>query len=551
MYQGWSLLTVLILGTICGHSLAFWPFQLFTTANGLESSNTAIDGAPRRIAIIGAGAAGSSTAFHLERFAAISNVPIEITIFERSSYVGGRSTTVNAYNDSLLPVELGASIFVDVNTILKNATDLFGLKPKDSESEFTEVLGIWNGKEFVYTQRGNSWWNVAKLFWKYGLAPYRTQKLMTSTVGKFRKLYEQPFFPFRSLSDRALDLDLISVTSITGEQYLNANKIGAPFSTDIIQASTRVNYGQNLNVIHGLETMVCMAIDGAMQIEGGNWQIFAGMVNASDATIHLNTSVTGVKKSKGKYRVASTKETATSIQTTDDPFDTVVLAAPLQYSQIEIEKGTLRHTPDAIPYVTLHVTLFTSTKTLNPVYFNLAQDAEAPTTILTTLSPNETTLDPENGVGSPGFFSISTLRTIVNPRTLEKEYLYKIFSPQKVTAEFLSDILGTQIPEDLTSFTSESRDSISWYFPHAWNSYPYEYPRVTFEELELARGFYYTSGIESFISTMETSALMGMNVAQLIVDDYLEVLSEERKGDIHRQKVSTSDGESGSHGVEL
>ena len=45
---------------------------------------------------------------------------------------------------------------------------------------------------------------------------------------------------------------------------------------------------------------------------------------------------------------------------------------------------------------------------------------------------------------------------------------------------------------------------------------------MTFEDPELARGFYYTSGIESFISTMETTALMGMNVAQLIVDDFQE-----------------------------
>lgn len=49
---------------------------------------------------------------------------------------------------------------------------------------------------------------------------------------------------------------------------------------------------------------------------------------------------------------------------------------------------------------------------------------------------------------------------------------------------------------------------------------------MTFEDPELARGFYYTSGIESFISTMETSALMGKNVAQLIMDDYLEVMEE-------------------------
>ena len=50
---------------------------------------------------------------------------------------------------------------------------------------------------------------------------------------------------------------------------------------------------------------------------------------------------------------------------------------------------------------------------------------------------------------------------------------------------------------------------------------------MTFEDPELARGFYYTSGIESFISTMETSALMGMNVAQLIIDDYLDVAEKE------------------------
>lgn len=44
---------------------------------------------------------------------------------------------------------------------------------------------------------------------------------------------------------------------------------------------------------------------------------------------------------------------------------------------------------------------------------------------------------------------------------------------------------------------------------------------MTFEEIQLAAGIYYTSGIESFISTMETSALMGKNVARLIIDDFL------------------------------
>jgi prenylcysteine oxidase/farnesylcysteine lyase len=50
---------------------------------------------------------------------------------------------VNAYNSSLTPVELGASIFVEVNTILKNATAQFGLQTRESESEKAETLGIW------------------------------------------------------------------------------------------------------------------------------------------------------------------------------------------------------------------------------------------------------------------------------------------------------------------------------------------------------------------------------------------------------------------------
>lgn len=355
---------------------------------------------------------------------------------------------MHAYDDPLSPVELGASIFVEVNSILKNSSEAFGLNSSNSHNEEAEILGIWNGQKFVYTQKegGWAWWDIAKLIWKYGWAPVRTNNLMKKTVGKFRKLYEYPFFPFRSLSDRALDLDLTSVTSMTGEQLLAVNNIGAPFSTEIIQASTRVNYGQNLNLIHGLETMVCMAIEGAMSIKGGNWQIFDGMLKASNATVMLNTTADAITKQKGKYIVKTLAKDALSVggivPYNEESFDTVVLAAPLQYSDIKLEKDLLKHIPDEIPYVKLHVTLFTSPNPLNGAYFNLTSDAEVPTTILTTLPPDEVPETPEKGAGSTGFFSISTLRTVINPKTLQKEYLYKIFSPEKITAEFLSNILG-------------------------------------------------------------------------------------------------------------
>ena len=182
-----------------------------------------------------------------------------------------------------------------------------------------------------------------------------------------------------------------------------------------------------------------------MQIEGGNWQIFDGMLRASNSTVFLNTTVEGIQRSnKGTYSIKSSSQDTKSgaKQLREALFDTVVLAAPLQFSDIEVEKNLFQYTPDKIPYVTLHVTLFTTSRTLSPSYFNLAPDAEVPTTVLTTLPPNEVPARPEDGVGSPGFFSISTLRTVVNPKTQQKENLYKIFSPRKVTPKFLSDIFG-------------------------------------------------------------------------------------------------------------
>ncbi|KAL2072362.1 hypothetical protein VTL71DRAFT_11705 [Oculimacula yallundae] len=529
MAPGWNLVLTLLITSFVGQSHGFWPFTVAATTDAPDTIYA--NAGAKRIAIIGAGAAGSSTAYYLEQFANKSGIAINVTVFERNSYVGGRTTTVNAYDNPLEPVELGGSIFVDVNAILKNASRTFGLRPRESDNDTNEILGIWNGKTFVYTQKDSGWkyWDIAKLLWKYGLAPIRTQRLSKSVVGKFLKLYEFPFFPFRSLSDRAFDLDLVSATSQTGEQLLTANNIGAPFTTDIIQASTRVNYGQNLASIHGLEALVCMSIEGAVQIQGGNWQIFDSMLKASNTSTLLNTTVSSISKANGKYNIktSSTDSITKEVLTNEEAFDTVVLAAPLQYSDLKLQHGLLKRTPDVIPYVTLHVTLFATNKTFSPLFFNLTAGTEVPTTILTTLPADEVPEAPPKGVGSPGFFSISTLRQVINPKTLEKEYLYKIFSPEKITSEFLSKLFATEVPEDLSSIKADSGDAITWYYPKVWQSYPYELPRVTFEDPELARGFYYTSGIESFISTMETSALMGMNVAQLIVNDYLQLLEEQ------------------------
>jgi prenylcysteine oxidase/farnesylcysteine lyase len=69
--------------------------------------------------------------------------------------------------------------------------------------------------------------------------------------------------------------------------------------------------------------------------------------------------------------------------------------------------------------------------------------------------------------------------------------------------------------------------SVSWIHHKIWHSYPEERPRVTFDEIKLDDGLWYTSAMEPFISTMETSALAGKNVARLIIDRWMKRGSEE------------------------
>lgn len=494
------------------------------------------------ISTIGAGAGGSFAAYELRKLADEAGIPLNITVYERNSYIGGRSTTVDAFDDPAYPIELGASIFVQVNHNLVNASRDLGLEVRSADyarpKETDESIGIWDGEQFVFTLKNTySWWNIARLFWRYGLAPLRTQNLMKSIVGRFLRLYEEPIFPFQSLTEAAVTLGLINATASPGADFLQRNQISDLFARDIIQASTRVNYGQNLPLIHGLESMVCMATDGAVSIDGGNWRIFDGAVQASRADVRVNTTVTEINwNDEGPVHILSRLSSdVDATQPVDaSEFDDVVIAGPLQYSGISVSPP-LQHIPDEIPYVKLHVTLLASPHRISPTFFGLSENDRAPETILTTTPKDFNSGTNPKGVGPAGFWSISTLRTVDRPvvkdgkEHREQQYVYKIFSPERPTADFIARVLdidypnGTGsvvVPQGNTTIGDLPKSEISWFHEKVWNPYPLLYPRVTFEETVLAPGVWYTSGIESFISTMETSALMGRNVATLMLQSW-------------------------------
>jgi len=145
-----------------------------------------------------------------------------------------------------------------------------------------------------------------------------------------------------------------------------------------------------------------------------------------------------------------------------------------------------------VTYLTLHVTLVATKAAINPGYFKI--NTSVPSFILTTL--------PNNISDTPIFTSISRIL-----RLPTGESVYKIFSHGTITNEILDEI-----------FIGEP---IGWVHRKTWQAYPQLDPIEKFAPIELyptssGIGFWYTSGIESFISTMETSALSGRNIAALI-----------------------------------
>jgi prenylcysteine oxidase/farnesylcysteine lyase len=266
-----------------------------------------------------------------------------------------------------------------------------------------------------------------------------------------------------------------------------------------------------------------------MAVEGGNWRIFEGMVKASKANLRLGTEITRIERhDDGTFTITSKKVPGEedTASTTSETFDTVILAAPYQFADLDITpKPSI--VPDTIPYVNLHVTLFTSPHYLAPAAFNLPDSEKVPRMLITTLQPSENPGADPFYKSKVSFNSISLLGTRYNRRTGGDQYLYKIFSMSEISDSFLADILGIKMKED----GGVSSDDVSWVYRKLWQSYPYEIPRVTFEELRLDMNLWYTSGIESFISTMETSALMGKNIANLVVDEWASRKEVFRRGD--------------------
>ncbi|KAG1716771.1 hypothetical protein ID866_369 [Astraeus odoratus] len=500
-----SLTRLLILSLFA--SLAFCiqlqlPFKLpfFKHKEEVELEQLAVDVTPR-IAIIGAGAGGSSAAFWISKAKERFGIDVEIDVYDRASYIGGRSTIVYPYNDTTLSrLELGASIFVDANKNLMRAAKEFNLTLTSFVDEFSNT-GLWDGGKFdiildddTYSK---SWWTTLKVLWRYGYSsPMKTQSISSvkNMITEYLMLYTAESPRWDNIADLVEKMGWKDFVNSTTLDYLTARGVGEKWSKEMVEAATRVNYGQNVDKIHALEGACSLAANGASSVLKGNFHIFEKFLNHSGANVYLNTEV------KSIVRVPTSSRWIVHSSSGSKIYNAIILAAPFHQTNMAVPPDLADLIPPQ-PYVHLHVTLLTTrSERANPEYFGLPPGTQTPKVILTTYEGKRA------GGIEPEFNSISYLGRINRKSDYgdeEPEWTVKIFSKDRISDEWLEKVFG----------------NVGWVYRKEWDAYPVLPPTFTFPPVKLDQGFYYVNAFEPFISTMETETVASRNVVDLLLHE--------------------------------
>lgn len=299
------------------------------------------------------------------------------------------------------------------------------------------------------------------------------------TVDSFLKYYgsfeSRPIF--HTVEEMLKWAGLYNLTTRTLQEELVDAGLSSSLIEELATVITRINYGQSVN-ISGLAGAVSLAGSGGglWAIEGGNWQMAAGLINRSDVALHINEEIKSISYLGGFYELNSSKGNSYKCEVTvvATPLDEV----PISFSPaISIPERKLQHT---------HATFVRGL--LNPAYFGFDDVSDIPELVGTTETPDLQ------------FTSISVLK-----EHNKKDMTYKIFSRQPMTDVLLDHIFSVR--------TETIRIN--------WGAYPHYHAPEKFAPFVLdSQHLYYINAFENAASTMETSAVAAENIARLILSRF-------------------------------
>ncbi|XP_040201806.1 prenylcysteine oxidase 1 [Rana temporaria] len=448
---------------------------------------------PTRIAVVGAGIGGTSAAYFLrQKF----GKDVHIDVFEKSD-VGGRLATIEMEGNQY---EAGGAVIHPLNLHMKAFVKDLGLSPRTPSAD---LLGIYNGDEFVFQE--SEWFliNIIKMLWNYGLNFIRMYMWVEEILDKFMRIYRYQTFDYSFSTTESLlhamgGDDFISKLNMTIDEAMQKSGFTQRFIDDIVVPAMRVNYGQGVK-INGFVGAVSLAgtDSGLWAVVGGNNLVCSGLLYSAKAQLIQGTVTSVQEKVRSTkpgnivtlYEISYITDTGPGL----DLYDIVVIATPLNGNL-----GNIKFVGFDPPIKTFSrpyqqtVTTFVHGR-INASFFGYSKSCQFPLSeILTTENPklfihSISAVSPVNPVPESDASKASGLR------------VWKIFSPEVLIDEQLHQLF-------------ESYHAVK---VRSWLAYPKYSPPEKMPPIKLHRAIYYLNSIEWAASAMEMSAISAKNVALL------------------------------------
>lgn len=444
-----------------------------------------------KIAIIGSGIGGSSAAYFIRKHL---GPKAEIHMYEKSNKIGGR-LRVAEFDGKLF--EAGGSIIHSSNKYMVRFINELGLKRNSAANvKVSSIFGIYDGKNFVFTEGENGILTKVKMIWRYG---FFSLYYMSQSLGKMLQLFvnvykiQDEVKSFRTVPEMLREIGgekFYEYTQKTAKEVMCNNGVGKLLVDELVTGVTRCNYGQDssVNAFTGYVSMAGAQGGSLFAVEGGNYQVPQKLVEYSNTTIFFNQNIQSIQKEKKDnnrfiyYLVENDgKKTAA--------YDVVIVAAPLEDPKTNLQCPHCNDWPKKFPTYHYQKTIATFVQgTLNHKYFNV-DEKNLPSDVFTTESTNNI------------FSSIGQL-TDVYGRS-DHSPIYKVFSRTLLKKSELKKMFI------LNSSSPKNEKTVPWLaYPH------YDVPEQ-FSPFLLDEGVFYVNAIERAASAMEMSAIGGRNAALL------------------------------------
>ncbi|KAF2728715.1 FAD/NAD(P)-binding domain-containing protein [Polyplosphaeria fusca] len=477
--------------------------------------NTTLD-PPQRIAIVGAGVAGASAAFHLRELSSPNQY--SLTIYEDRAAVGGRVISVHPPAWYGHYPEVGASHFFADDHCLMEAKDSAGLKYAYNGPWEKSHAGLYTGDDIVSGPSCNlespSWGDLTSLSWKYGISAWRLHRATLSASTRLKSFGASK--SFGNVVHEIRGAGFAHTSSGSAESYFGKLGISPRLLADFVEPCTRARSCQNLVDASPISALLALMKTKEAKIYESNDVLVEGMIKLSGADLHLNSTVLNISDGETRrYRLTIANKTPESAKRLQPEFDIVILAFPMSGTGIGMKVQNLSEDSKVSftapqSYTQSHITHFSSALDIISTFFHPSLDVRMPYDLLTTANSSNILSIRRS---TARFNRIECIWDDECDQFDEDENLYRIVSRQPISDDDVAKLIGKE---------GQSLDEydIGWVHRQAWPraipNYSENLEHGDGNKIEIAPKLFYLGGAERYLSSMEMSCRMGRNAARLL-----------------------------------